>query len=77
MVPSKNVDESQLAQIEALVVQVTQGDLHGWQVLSEVCPNFPAGQVPKQVVPSKKVAPLQVTHVVPLVEHVAQGAVQG
>ena len=75
--PSKKVEESQLAHIVALVTQVTHGTVQGWQVLSEVWPNLPAGQVPKQVVSSKKVTPLHVTHVVPLVEHVAQGAVQG
>ena len=63
--------------MEPLVVQVAQGAIHGWQVLSDVFSHFPAGQFAMHDVPSKKVTPLQPVQVVALVEQAAQGAVHG
>ena len=66
-----------MAQVVPLVVHVAQGAVQGWQVLSEVFSHFPAGQFAMHDVPSKNVTPLQLVHVVALVEQVTQGAVHG
>ena len=56
--------------------QKRQGEVQLLQVLSDVSPQKPSGQILGQVVPLKKVVPEQAVHVVTEVEHFTQGRVQ-
>lgn len=56
--------------------QVRQEGSHVLQVFVEVSPQVPAGHVPRQLLPDKKVPVLQVRHVVAVVTQVLQTELQ-
>jgi hypothetical protein len=71
----RKLGDPQVIQIVALVEQVRQELSQFWQVLSEVLPHLPGGQVAMQVFESRNVVEQEV-HVVALPEQVRQEGLQ-